>query len=34
MLDDSGSMDGTPWAELMSAFRKFISFLDGNVNLK
>ena len=34
MLDDSGSMGGKPWADLMNAFHKFISLLDGNVNLK
>ena len=34
MLDDSGSMKGKPWNDLMSAFGNFLSQLETNPNLK
>ena len=34
MLDDSGSMSGKPWKDLMSAFSNFIDILENDINLK
>ena len=34
MLDDSGSMNGKPWQDLMRAFTKFIDILENDINLK
>ena len=34
MLDDSGSMRGEPWNDLMDAFSKFIYILENDNNLR
>lgn len=34
MLDNSGSMSGQPWKDLMIAVSDFISHLEGNYDLK
>ncbi len=34
MLDDSASMSGKPWNDLMSALKNFLSQLETNLNLK
>jgi hypothetical protein len=33
MLDDSGSMSGKPWSDLMNAFTGFMKLLSSNINL-
>jgi len=33
MLDDSGSMNGKPWADLMNEFTGFMNLLSSNNNL-
>ena len=30
MLDDSGSMSGTPWSDLMNSVQTFLSMLASN----
>ena len=34
MLDDSGSMTGKPWTDLIGAFSNFIDVLENDINLK
>ena len=34
MLDDSGSMKGEPWDDLMKAFTKFMSILEKDENMR
>ena len=34
MLDDSGSMNGQPWKDLMKAFTEFVQLLESNDSLK
>ena len=34
ILDDSGSMTGQPWNDLMNAFKNFLRILETNPNQK